>query len=106
MKLSQTAFSFVLAAALIGGASSVFAADRYGSSAQNWNAPCAWGAGGQDVRSDGTPMRYSRMGYGMRNGAPCGSYRQARAAFRGGCWNSYGRDYDSRDIDRRDHGDR
>ena len=46
------------------------------------------------------------MGYGMRNGAPCGSYRQARAAFRGGCWNSYGRDYDSRDIDRRDHGDR
>lgn len=31
MKLSQTAFSFVLAAALVGGASSVFAADRYGT---------------------------------------------------------------------------
>ena len=106
MKLSQTAFSFVLAAALIGGATSAFAADRYGYSSQSWNAPCAWGADGQDVRRDGTPMRYSRMGYGMRGDAPCGAYRHGRAAYRGGCWNSYGRDYDSRDIDRRDRDDR
>ena len=93
MKLSQTAFSFVLAAALVGGASSVFAADRYGTT-----------SGGQYVNRDGTPVRPGyRMNYGTRNGAPCGYYyRSGRAAYRGGCWGGYAQDYDDRDIGRRD----
>lgn len=71
MKLSQTAFSFVLAAALVGGASSVFAADRYGTTSPSWNVPCAWISGGQYVNRDGTPVRPGyRMNYGTRNGAP------------------------------------
>lgn len=96
MKLSQTAFSFVLAAALVGGASSVFAADRYGTTSPSWNVPCAWISGGQYVNRDGTPVRPGyRMNYGTRNGAPCGYYyRSGRAAYRGGCWGGYAQDYD------------
>ncbi len=104
MKLSQTAFSFVLAAALVGGASSVFAADRYGTTSPSWNVPCAWISGGQYVNRDGTPVRPGyRMNYGTRNGAPCGYYyRSGRVAYRGGCWGGYAQDYDDRDIGRRD----